>query len=461
MTPDGPNGSLSELEERLKKLAKINAALMNRVERSMDQQGNAYSLFNTAIGLENQVRVRTEELNSVLENLAHTNEELIQARDASESANRFKTRFFTAVGHDLLQPLHAARLSLSALSESENIDEHQRLSIQIDHALSTIEQLLSTILDLSKLEAGVMQPAQKTFRLEDLFRALCLDLEPLARKRGLKLSWRATDVDVISDALMLRRILQNLLANAVRYTTSGRILLCCRRRDDVARIEIWDTGPGIAREETARIFEEFERGAASQHATGSGGFGLGLSIVQRMAQTLGHKVDVCSRLGLGTRFSVQVPLSSNTTKAQPDTVAPARRQPAYGFDANDIVVIENDPTVKDAMCALLTRWSCEAWPVASLDELDELMKTPGFAADIVLADFHLDNDELGITGVQRLRAWAGSELPAIVITADRTPAVSNMISKARCELLYKPIKPAELRALMLHVLGAAGPNINA
>ena len=280
---DAPGTSPEDLERRIAKLQKINAALMQRVERSMDQQGNAYSLFQTAIALESQVRQRTEELTSALARLERTNDELSAARDTSERANRFKTRFFTAVGHDLLQPLHAARLSASALAEANGSASQRAIAERIEHALTTIEQLLKSILDISKLEAGVVTPACRSVALDEMFASLVVDLEPQARAKGLALTWRRNGLTVNSDPLMLRRILQNLMANAVQYTDKGCVRLLGRPRGEMVRIEVWDTGPGIGEADRETIFEEFQRGAATDRPT-VGGFGLGLSIVQRMAE---------------------------------------------------------------------------------------------------------------------------------------------------------------------------------
>ena len=221
----GTTLSAAEYERRIIKLAKINAALMQRVERSMEQQANAFSLFQTAIGLEAQVRIRTEELKNALDRLEQTNDELVIARDASDRANRVKTRFFTAVGHDLLQPLHAARLSLSALGGGAAAGTNTRLIGQIDNALDSIEELLKTILDLSKLEAGALTPALQAVPLTSLFHALISDIEPIAREKGLILTMRDTSAAVTSDPLMLRRMLQNLLVNAVRYSERGEVKL--------------------------------------------------------------------------------------------------------------------------------------------------------------------------------------------------------------------------------------------
>lgn len=451
---NGNGSSFDELERRNAKLAKINAALMQRVERSMDYQANAYSIFQTAIGLETQVRARTEELKSALDRLERANDQLTSARDGAERANRFKTGFFTAVSHDLLQPLHAARLSLSALSEIQDPQQQKRLIGQVDHALSTIEELLRTILDLSKLESGALRPSFQFIDILDLFRSVVVDMEPIARAKGLMLTMRARDVAVASDPLMLRRILQNLLANAVQYTEKGRVLLSGRKRGGQLRIDVWDTGPGIAPSEQSKIFEEFHRGAAGQRSHARG-FGVGLSIIARMSEALGHGIELCSRMGHGTRFSVLVPLADEAALAcrlPSRPRAPASR--AYGLAAIKAVVIDNDVGVREAMRALLDRWGCEARLVGGLADVERLIAAePRFRPDIILADFHLDAGEAGLASVARLRQATDCPIPAIVITADHSREVAEAVAAAGCEILRKPVKPAELRALITHLVG--------
>lgn len=438
-----------DLERQLTKLKKITTALMQRVEKSMDQQANAYSLFQTAITLEGQVRVRTEELKAALSRLERTNDELMTARDVSERANRFKTRFFTAVGHDLLQPLHAARLSASALVDP-NASEHQkRLAGRIEHALTTIEELLRSILDISKLEAGVITPSVRIVPLGELFSSLAVDIEPLARAKDIGLRWRRSELAVMSDPLMLRRIVQNLVANAVQYTQRGGIMVAARRRGSDVRIEVWDTGPGIPETERNRIFEEFQRGPGADRAT-LGGFGLGLSIVQRMSEALGHSVGLCSREGSGTRFTITAPYAGTVhySPAHPTTTATTR---PYGLTGAKVAVIDNDSSVLEAMQSLLEHWSCEVSLMSGLMDLDPLL-AGGFRPDILLVDYHLDGDTCGITAVERLRAETDRKLPAIIITADHSAATTDQARSADCEILMKPVKPAELRALMSHLV---------
>jgi signal transduction histidine kinase len=439
------------LERELAKLNKINAALMQRVEKSMDQQASAFSLFQTAITLEGQVRVRTEELKSALSHLEHTNDELTTARDASERANRFKTRFFTAVGHDLLQPLHAARLSVSALTDPSSNPDQRRLADRVEHALTTIEDLLKSILDISKLEAGVIVPAMRPVPLNELFASLTLGIEPLARLKNLALTWRRSDLAVVSDPLMLRRILQNLLTNAVQYTDHGGIKLAARRRGKDVRIEVWDTGPGIPETDQDTIFEEFQRGPSPDRLS-IGGFGLGLSIVQRMAEALGHPVGLCSRVGHGTRFSITAPFAG-TVDSVVERAVPVSCGATYGLNGAKVLVIDNDQSVLEAMQSLLQRWACEAVLVRDIADLDRSIAAGGSAPDIVLADYHLDRGACGIAAIEKLRAAAkDAGLPAIIITADHSPTIADKAHAGGCELLLKPVKPAELRALMHHLV---------
>jgi len=441
---------LEDARRELIKLRKINTVLMQRVERSMEQQANAYSLFQTAIGLEAQVRVRTEELKTALHRLERINDELVVARDGSEQASRFKTRFFNAVGHDLLQPLHAARLSLSALTEGAKTAAEHAVARQIDHSLGSIEELLRTILDISRLDAGVIKPDLRVVRLNDLFASLVSSLEPLARAKSLVLTARPTDAAVTSDPVMLRRILQNLLANAVHYTQTGGVKLAARKRAHSIRIEVWDSGLGISDAEQKWIFDEFQRGAASQTSR-RGGFGLGLSIAQRMSETLGHPLGLCSRVGHGTLFHVTAPYAGSADDYAPVSSA-ATITSVYGFSGMRVLVIDNDVAVQDSMRTLLEHWSCEPRVVSGLNELASVMSDTRYRPDLILADYHLDFGECGLTGVRRIRAACGGAVPAVVITADHSDAIVEEVRLADCELLRKPVRPAELRALMQHLL---------
>jgi signal transduction histidine kinase/CheY-like chemotaxis protein len=440
--PLGPTAD--DLERRIVKLQKINAALMQRVERSMDQQANAYSLFQTAITLESQVRLRTEELSNALARLERTNDELSSARDVSERANRFKTRFFTAVGHDLLQPLHAARLSASALAEAADDGRQSTIAARIEHALVTIEELLKSILDISKLEAGVVTPALRPVALDDLFASLALDIEPQARAKDLSLKWRHSGLAVVSDPLMLRRILQNLMANAVQYTDRGGILLLARRRGDGVRIEVWDTGPGISDADRQTIFEEFQRGTAADRPA-IGGFGLGLSIVQRMARVLNHGLALDSNRGGGSHFSVTVPTTEIVNHAS--TIANVMNASHTPMQGALIVVVENEPAILDGMLTLVTGWGADVIAKADAASTVQAIDGDGRRPTGFVVDYHLDRGH-GIAAIADLRARYGQDIPAILITADRSPKVREAARDAEISMLNKPVKPASLRAII-------------
>lgn len=440
-----------DLLQKLDKLSKINKALMERVERSMDQQANAFSLFQTAINLESEVRIRTNELNSTLVRLEDSNSELVTARDAAERANRFKTRFFTAVGHDLLQPLHAAKLSLSAIAETGADTDQSRLIASVDHALVSIEEILKTILDLSKLEEGYIEPEFQDVPLDDVLKPLVNELGAIAHTKGISLSYRKNDYVVRTDPLMLRRVLQNLLANAVRYTETGRVLLASRRRGSDVRIEVWDTGPGIQQAERDQIFEEFQRGAASEAADISG-FGLGLSIAQRMSDALGHKLDLCTDAGKGTCFQVYAGYVG-TSDVNTDVKTQNFARHVYGFEDAKILVIDNETSVLNAMQTVLESWSCDCRYLRSYAEIAQLFKDePYFKFQVVLADYHLDRGETGVEAVQHLRALCPDAFKAVIVTADHNPETAKAVTDAECQLLLKPVRPAELRALLQHLL---------
>ncbi len=446
-----PQTPSQDLNRKLEKLNKINAALIERVERSVEQQGNAYSLFTAAIGLENQVRQRTDELQEALERLETSNEALVAARDEAERANEAKTRFFTAVGHDLLQPLHAARLTASALGESNDIRENRKLADQIDHALSSVEDLLRTMLDITKIETGVTQPAPRRLSLSDLFESLEVDFAPIVAEKGLTLAVDPNGLDVVSDPAMLRRILQNLLSNAVRFTEAGKVRLHAERHGEEVRVKVTDTGYGIPEQDRDRIFEEFQSGSNVRPAR-DGGFGLGLFIVKRMAHALNHLVSLDSKPGVGSTFIVHVPFAAETSGSIDKAKQAVTRKAQYGFADVHVMVIENDESIIAATTTLLDQWNCRTFPATNLQQIDDYISAAEQPPAMILADYHLDDDECGLTGVERLRSAWNTQIPAIVITADHGPESAAAVKTAGCELLCKPIRPAELRALMQHLL---------
>ncbi|WP_296738817.1 hybrid sensor histidine kinase/response regulator [Mesorhizobium sp.] len=437
----------------LNKLKKINAALVSRVERSMDQQGNAFSLFQTAISLENRVRTRTEELHATLRRLEQSNIDLVAAKETAEQANLSKTRFLAAASHDVLQPLNAAHLSVSALAEVQTSEEGKKLVRQVERSLETMEDLLRTLLDISKLDAGVVQPEIGDVSLEALFSSLRSDFLPEAQKKGLSLKFRPVNVVVRSDRTLLRRILQNILSNALRYTRSGGVLVGTRHRGDTIRIDVADTGCGIPDDQREAVFEEFHRGTSTL-AEGrlAGGLGLGLAIVRRMAAALGHPVTFSSRVGRGTIFHIDVPVGMSAAAEPTAGAADMERPRGYGLFGTKVLLVENDVDVLGAMTSLLERWQCLVRAATSTDDALDLLGDTDWVPDIVIADQHLDGGDLGTATIAEVRDYLGRPVPALIVTADGSEPVAKAARAAGIELMRKPLKPAQLRALLAHLL---------
>lgn len=441
---------IARLEARVAKLEKINAVLIDRVEHGVDSRANAYSLFQTTIGLERQVRRRTDELTSALRRLEQMNGELRAAKDRAERADRSKTRFLAQAGHDLLQPLAAARLASCALAELQHDDDGRRLSRQVERGLATIERLLETLLDISRLDAGVTVAQIATIGLGQLLADLATDFAPVAARRGLGLRVVPSSAHVATDPIMLTRILQNLIGNALRYTERGRVLVGVRHRGSRVRIDVVDTGPGISEDQYAAVFEEFHRGRGKAN-DGEVGLGLGLSIVQRLADVLGHTVTLTSRVGRGTRFSVEIervdrpPVSVPAPGHTPLGLAPWCMAGAL------IGIVDNDPAVLEATTDLVRQWGCETLPAGDAETLVAAVERDGRRPDLLVVDYHLDCG----TGVEALatmsEAWGG-DVPAIVVTADYGRDIEERLAANGLELMRKPVKPAELRALMAHLL---------
>ncbi|MCB1384070.1 MAG: response regulator [Notoacmeibacter sp.] len=436
----------------VEKLKRINRALMGRVERSMEQQGNAFSLFQTAISLEGRIKARTEELRSTLRRLEKSNHELVKAKEAAEVANLSKTRFLAAASHDVLQPLNAARLSVSALSDMQAGSEGHILVKQVERSLDTMEELLRTLLDISKLDAGVIKPEIQPVSLEPMFQSLQSDFAPLAARKGLTLRFRPTRFVIHSDPGMYRRVLQNIISNAIRYTRSGGVLIGARLAGGQVRVDVIDSGKGIPPDEHEAVFEEFHRGPDAGEDDRTGGLGLGLSIVKRMVATLGHELTFSSTVGKGTIFKLKAPLAARIADDLPLGPVEVERPRTYGMDSASVLLIENDVQVRRAMDALLRRWGCVVRSGASLGEVLHLVEEDGFRPDIIIADQHLDQGDLGTEAITEARRVLKQAVPALITTADFSEDLAQVARGSHMEVMRKPVKPAQLRALMAHML---------
>jgi two-component system, sensor histidine kinase len=370
------------------------------------------------------------------------------AKSEAEQANLGKTRFLAAASHDLLQPLNAARLFVSALADLDHSKPNRGLINNIEISLSAVEDLLAALLDISKLDAGVVRPELTDFPITSLLGPLATEHRALAEDRGLGLCHVSSRAVVRSDIRLLRSIIQNFLSNAVRYTRDGRILLGCRRCGAGLRIEIWDTGAGIPADKFDEIFEEFRQlDTAGGHDRG---IGLGLAIVKRAAKTLGVAIAVRSRVGRGSVFSVTVPIGSK----QPATVGSTAPRPLGQFADPMLLVIDDQRSILAGMQAMLEGWGCTAVVATSGDEAIGRLAALRRPPDLVIADYHLDAGTTGVAEIRRIRQALGHPIPGIIITANNTPEVQAQVQQNGLRLLRKPLNPAQLRALMTQLLSS-------
>ena len=396
-----------------------------------------------------QAQQRLQQLNDELEQrVAARTDELLEARDAAEAANRSKDKYLAAASHDLLQPLNAARLLISTLRERQLPEAEQVLVERTHQALEGAEDLLTDLLDISRLDQAAVKPDVAVYRLDELFAPLVSEFRSVADAAGLKLHARIADYAISTDLRLLTRILRNFLSNACRYTDQGRVLLGARRRGDHLRLEVWDTGRGIAQDRLQAIFLEFNQLDVGRAADRKG-VGLGLAIVERIAKILGYRIEVRSWPGCGSMFSIQVPLG----KALPLPVHQAVPLPSAGnpLPGRRLLVLDNEVSILESMGALLGQWGCEV--VTATDQAGALRALQGRVPELILADFHLDHGVVGCEVVRHLRQHFATAIPAVIITADRSDQCRRSLQELGAPLLNKPVKPGKLRAVLSQLLG--------
>jgi len=405
--------------------------------------------------LEQRVAARTDELLEANRNLQQQIAErkqiaraLRDAREAAETANRSKDKYLAAASHDLLQPLNAARLLISTLRERPLAEAEKVLVERTHQALEGAEDLLTDLLDISRLDQAAVKPDVALYRLDELFGPLVSEFRTVADAAGLKLRARIGDYAISTDLRLMTRILRNFLSNACRYTDEGRILLGARRRGDHLRLEVWDTGRGIAADRLQAIFLEFNQLDVGRAADRKG-VGLGLAIVERIAKILGYRIEVRSWPGRGSMFSIDVPIG----EAMPLPIHQAAPQPGAGnpLPGRRLLVLDNEVSILESMGALLGQWGCEV--VTATDQAGALLALQGRAPELILADFHLDHGVVGCEVVRHLREHFGTAIPAVIITADRSDQCRRSLNKLGAPLLNKPVKPGKLRAVLSQLLG--------
>ncbi|AVE04571.1 hybrid sensor histidine kinase/response regulator [Pseudomonas palleroniana] len=420
-----------------------------------ERRRTAEALHQAYQHLEQRVAQRTSELTALNDQLLKEIEErrrmetrLREAKLEAEQANLSKTKFLAAVSHDLLQPLNAARLFTSALLERPS----ETLVRNVSNSLEDVENLLGTLVDISKLDAGVIKADIAPFALSELLDNLAAEYTQLARAEGLELRFIGCSALVRSDIQLLARILRNLLSNALRYTYKGRVVLGCRRHPQRLSIQVWDSGMGIAEERLEEIFQEFKRGDV-QRPDQDRGLGLGLAIVEKIAGILGHRISVRSWPGKGSMFAVEVPLSA--TAPRPLPMAAMSEPLLERLQGARVWVLDNDAAICAGMRTLLEGWGCRVVTALSEQDLARQVDNYHAEADLLIADYHLDDDQNGVDAVARINARRGSAIPAMMITANYSNELKLQIRELGYTLMHKPVRPMKLKTAMSHLLGPA------
>jgi CheY-like chemotaxis protein len=340
-----------------------------------------------------------------------------------------------------MQPLHAAHLFTDTLSQQLADPAQRDAVVLIRGALDSTTDLLTGLFDMSRLEAGGLVPQLRDFPLAEVLDPLASEFRAMAAERGLAFACVPTAAWVRSDPQLLRRVLQNFLSNALRYAEHGRVLLGVRRAGDHLRVEVWDTGPGIAVAEQELIFQEFRRGSAA----GGQGLGLGLSIAQRMAELLGHPLGLRSWPSHGSVFHLAVPLARTVARL------PMAAGVAQSLPTGRALLLDNEPAALAALGSLLTSWG---WQVHPARNAEQALAAP-WRPDLHILDFHLDGGHTGLDVWRRL-CERHADVPTVMLTADRDGELRQRLLDAGIGVLYKPLKPLALRQVLQRVVAAAG-----
>ncbi len=382
--------------------------------------------------------------------LRQAEEGLRHAKEIAEQADETKSRFLATASHDLRQPLYAMSLFLTTLMERFSDPNYADLLEKMEQSLESANNLLNTVLDISKLDAGVVEVETSTFGIQTVLDQVAIEFTAAAETEDNSLTVMPCSALVRSDRVLLESILRNLVSNAVRYTHNGRILVGCRRHGDDIRILVRDTGPGIPADKHSAIFNEFER-LKDNSAIANRGLGLGLAIVKRTASLLGCEIVVRSEIGKGSEFSFDLPMEKAVHGAIQRTGILSGAVTA-DFEGAIVALIEDDAGIRLAMPACLSRWGCECITSISIEAAIADLTGRGIIPDLLMVDYHLANGTTGFDAIREVRSRFGQNIPAVIITADTSPETARLAREQNVPLLTKPVRPAKLRALLQHML---------
>jgi signal transduction histidine kinase/ActR/RegA family two-component response regulator len=388
------------------------------------------------------LRIRAEEMAADLQ----------REKEIAERANLAKSNFLAAASHDLRQPVHAVGLFVGALRGVAMAPEGRRLIEQIEASINAMDGLFAALLDISRLDAGVVAVQRRPFAIQSTVARVCRDYVHEAEAKGVSLRWQDCAAVVDTDPVLAERILRNLVSNAVRYTDRGRILVGCRRRDAAISVQVWDTGIGIPRDEQARVFQEYYQ-LGNRERDRAKGLGLGLAIVRRLTDLLGCELKLRSEPGKGSCFEVVIPLAKEPASAEEPSPDDPQVGPAYRL----IVVIDDEAQVREAMSSLLTSWGHQVIAVGSGDEAMERLSICPTRPDLLICDYRLRGEENGVGVIERLRSEYNESIPAMLITGDTAPDRLAEAAASGFLLLHKPVPNSKLRAAIVNLIASVGP----
>jgi signal transduction histidine kinase len=376
---------------------------------------------------------------------------LEKARKEAEQANAAKTRFLASASHDLRQPIHALGLFFAELSDRVHSPETATLIGQIEDSIAAINSMLNALLDVSKLDAGVVKPAIEPFSLDELFQRLQAEFQPIALENQNELKIRPTRATVNTDPAMLERILRNLISNALRHTQDGRILVAARPRGEQLAIQVIDTGPGIPDNQLEEIFIEFHQ-LNNPARDRRQGLGLGLAIVKRLGKLLHHDIKVLSRLGHGSCFAITLPTAPAVSELPNEQNPPLAVSPLQVLTGRHLLVIDDEIAVLESMQGLLSRWGCHVTTACTLAEMLGKLTVHPPKPELLIVDYRLADHVSGIDVARALRAYFGEALAVLIVTGDTGPERLREADASGFPLLHKPVQPAKLRSTLQYLL---------
>jgi signal transduction histidine kinase/ActR/RegA family two-component response regulator len=379
--------------------------------------------------------------------ITHATADLAAKKEEAERANIAKSRFFAAASHDLRQPLHALTLFVTALRERNQQPETKKLVDNIEASTAAMELLFNALLDISKLDAGVIEVHPVHFPAQHMLDDLRSQFAPVAKEKGLQLRIRNCPGYLYGDPLLLERVLINLVSNAIRYSDRGGVLVGCRPRRGSVQLSVWDTGRGIPVEQQQNVFQEFVQ-LHNPERDRSEGLGLGLAIVSRLGRLLGHRIGLRSRPNRGSVFTIDVP------PGNPRLAQISLPSPIPGTLAEDalVVLVDDEEAILQGMAELFDNWKLDLVAARSAEEALHLLEGTGRTPDVIVSDYRLPGNSDGLQVIARLREHFHSDIPAVLVTGDTAPGTIQAINQAGFPILHKPLRPAKLRALLTHLI---------